>query len=82
MKKIRFFAAALAAIVLCSGCSGEISGSSSQESRATDADGKIIPFSDSYKQGGYESASSPFGPSVADDLIAGKLKQLNALYAK
>ena len=41
-----------------------------------------FPFSDSYKQGGYESASSPFGPSVADDLIAGKLKQLNALYAK
>ena len=25
-------------------------------------------------------ATSPFGPSVADDLIAGKLKLLNQLY--
>lgn len=57
MKKIRFFAAALAAIVLCSGCSGEISGSSSQESRATDADGKIIPFSDSYNPRSYTPGS-------------------------
>lgn len=35
-----------------------------------------FPFSDSYKQGGYESATSPFGPSVADDLIAGECKLL------
>ena len=39
-----------------------------------------FPFSDAYKTGGYESATSPFGPSVADDLIAGKLKLLNDLY--
>ena len=39
-----------------------------------------FPFSDAYKTGGYESATSPFGPSVADDLIAGKLKLLNELY--
>ena len=39
-----------------------------------------FPFSDSYKQGGYEAATSPFGPSVADDLIAGQLKQLRALH--
>ena len=39
-----------------------------------------VPFSDAYQTGGYESATSPFGPSVADDLIAGKLKLLNSLY--
>ena len=39
-----------------------------------------FPFSDAYQTGGYESATSPFGPSVADDLIAGKLKLLNSLY--
>ena len=39
-----------------------------------------FPFSDAYQTGGYESATSPFGPSVADDLIAGKLKLLNGLY--
>jgi len=38
-----------------------------------------FPFSDSFKEGGYESATSPFGPSVADDLIAGQLKLLNDL---
>ena len=38
-----------------------------------------FPFSDSYTRGGYESATSPFGPSVADDLIAGELKLLNGL---
>ena len=38
-----------------------------------------FPFSDSYKQGGYESATSPFGPSVADDLIAGELALLKGL---
>jgi len=38
-----------------------------------------FPFSDSYKQGGYESASSPFGPSVADDLIAGETALLKSL---
>ena len=39
-----------------------------------------FPFSDSYKQGGYESATSPFGPTVADDLIAGQLRQLRELH--
>jgi hypothetical protein len=39
-----------------------------------------FPFSDSYKQGGYESATSPFGPTVADDLIAGQLTQLRELH--
>lgn len=38
-----------------------------------------FPFSDAFKEGGYESATSPFGPSVADDLIAGELKLLNRL---
>ena len=38
-----------------------------------------FPFSDSYRQGGYEAATSPFGPSVADDLIAGQLRQLRAI---
>ena len=38
-----------------------------------------FPFSDSYTEGGYESATSPFGPSVADDLIAGELRLLNRL---
>jgi len=38
-----------------------------------------FPFSDSFKQGGYESATSPFGPTVADDLIAGELKLLKGL---
>ncbi len=39
-----------------------------------------FPFSDAYKTGGYESATSPFGPSVADDLVAGQLKLLNGLF--
>ena len=39
-----------------------------------------FPFSDSYKQGGYESATSPFGPTVADDLIAGQLGLMKELY--
>ena len=38
-----------------------------------------FPFSDAYVGGGYESATSPFGPTVADDLIAGQLKLLNGL---
>ena len=45
----------------------------------TNGDRGYFPFSDSYKEGGYESESSPFGPSVADDLIAGQLKLLNDL---
>ena len=36
---------------------------------------------DSYRQGGYEASTSPFGPSVADDLIAGQLRQLRELHA-
>ena len=38
-----------------------------------------FPFSDSYEQGGYESATSPFGPTVADDLIAGETALLKGL---
>ena len=38
-----------------------------------------FPFSDSYAEGGYEAESSPFGPSVADDLIAGQLRLLRRL---
>lgn len=57
MKKKRFFAAALAAVVLFSGCSGDNSGSGSQESLPTDADGKIIPFSDSYTPRSYTPGS-------------------------
>ena len=38
-----------------------------------------FPFSDSYEQGGYESATSPFGPTVADDLIAGELELLRGI---
>ncbi len=38
-----------------------------------------FPFSDSYAEGGYESATSPFGPSVADDLIAGATELLKSL---
>ena len=37
-----------------------------------------FPFSDAYA-GGYESATSPFGPTVADDLIKGQLKLLGEL---
>ena len=39
-----------------------------------------FPFSDAYVGGGYESATSPFGPSVADDLIKGETKLLNKLH--
>ena len=38
-----------------------------------------FPFSDAFREGGYESATSPFGPSVADDLVAGELRLLNRL---
>ncbi len=38
-----------------------------------------FPFSDAYEQGGYESRSSDFGPSVAQDLIDGQLAQLKGL---
>ncbi len=38
-----------------------------------------FPFSDAYVGGGYESATSPFGPTVADDLIKGQLKLLGEL---
>ena len=39
-----------------------------------------FPFSDAYVGGGYESATSPFGPTVADDLIKGQGELLNSLY--
>ena len=38
-----------------------------------------FPFSDAYVGGGYESATSPFGPTVANDLISGQLKLLGDL---
>ena len=38
-----------------------------------------FPFSDSFKEGGYEAATSPFGETVADDLIAGQTKLLKSL---
>ena len=41
-----------------------------------------FPVSDSYAQGGYESATSPFGPSIADDLIAGQLALQRELFAE
>ena len=38
-----------------------------------------FPFSDSFKEGGYEAATSPFGETVADDLITGEILLLHAL---
>lgn len=38
-----------------------------------------FPFSASYAEDGYEPATSPFGPSVADDLIAGTAKLLGMM---
>jgi len=38
-----------------------------------------FPFSDSYREGGYEAASSVFGPTVADDLIKGQIELLTDL---
>ena len=45
----------------------------------TNASRGYFPFSDAYEGGGYESATSSFGPSVADDLIAGELGLLDSL---
>ncbi len=39
-----------------------------------------FPFSDSYKQGGYEAATPPNPPTAADDLLAGQLKQPRELH--
>ena len=39
-----------------------------------------FPVKSAYAEGGYEARSSVFGPSVADDLIAGQLKLMNGLY--
>ena len=39
-----------------------------------------FPFSDAYVGGGYESATSSFGPTVADDLIKGQGELLGRLY--
>ena len=39
-----------------------------------------FPFSDSFKEGGYEAATSPFGETVADDLIAGQTQLLKSLH--
>ncbi|MBR2838679.1 MAG: hypothetical protein IKE55_07850 [Kiritimatiellae bacterium] len=41
-----------------------------------------FPFSDSYVGGGYESATSPFAPEVADKLIDGQLGLLKSLIGK
>ena len=38
-----------------------------------------FPFSKAFKEDGYEAATSPFGPTVADDLVAGQLKLLGSL---
>ena len=38
-----------------------------------------FPFSSSFKEDGYEAATSPFGPSVADDLIKGETELLTKL---
>ena len=40
-----------------------------------------FPFSDSFKEGGYEAATSPFGETVADDLIAGATQLLESLHS-
>lgn len=45
----------------------------------TNGDRGYFPFSDAYEQGGYESRTSDFGPSVATDLIAGQLALLRTL---
>ena len=45
----------------------------------TNASRGYFPFGDSYAEGGYESATSSFGPTVADDLIAGELELLQRL---
>ena len=39
-----------------------------------------FPFSDSFKEDGYEAATSPFGPEVADRLVDGLLTLLKGLY--
>jgi len=39
-----------------------------------------FPFSTSFKEDGYEAATSPFGPSVADDLIKGETDLLTKLH--
>ena len=39
-----------------------------------------FPFSSSFKEDGYEAATSPFGPSVADDLIKGETDLLTKLH--
>ena len=39
-----------------------------------------FPFSSSFKEDGYEAATSPFGETVADDLIKGETAILEKLY--
>ena len=39
-----------------------------------------FPFSKAYAEDGYEAATSPFGPSVADDLVKGETELLKSLY--
>ncbi|MGN0832998.1 MAG: hypothetical protein ACI4RD_05060 [Kiritimatiellia bacterium] len=38
-----------------------------------------FPFAKAYREDGYESATSPFGPTVADDLVKGEIELLNRL---
>jgi len=38
-----------------------------------------FPVAESFKEDGYEAATSPFGPTVADDLTRGALDLLNGL---
>ena len=39
-----------------------------------------FPFSSSFKEDGYEAATSPFGETVADDLIKGETDLLKKLH--
>ena len=45
----------------------------------TNASRGYFPFSDSFVGGGYEAATSSFGPTVADDLVAGALNLVKEL---
>ena len=46
----------------------------------TNGSNGYFPFSDSYKEGGYEAEGSNYAPSVADDLIAGANGLLKKLH--
>lgn len=58
MQKKAFFAASLVALIICTGCSGDISASNSGNNLPTDGDGRIIPISDSYTPASYTAPDS------------------------